>query len=207
MPSMYRVHPHRSLALPIALVLMLCFAACDGCAGCGEEPVEPPIPAAPDVGVEKEDEPVDPLAEAKKDADERAESVAIALGDVARAVAGEIEAAANAPKKAPRQVRKEPETGKLAKAELNKVFNAHAGAMTKCYERVLKAEPGLAGKVRIELVIRSSGEVKSATARGLSLKNSVVESCMERQAETMKFPEPDGGAVRVAKTYSFSPEF
>lgn len=192
--------------------LSLVFAlACGGCEQCGEPPapdVAVQVPKAPDVGGAKE-EPVDNTAVATELAEAEAEKISVRVGDAARAVAGEIEAAqaAKKPKNPTPKIKDEPETGKLQKAELNKVFNIHAEAMKSCYERSLKKSPGLSGKVRLELLVRSSGDVKSANARGVSLQDSAVQSCMERQAMTMKFPEPEGGALRVNKTYSFTPDF
>lgn len=196
------------IALAASLTLVLS-AACDGCKE---------KPSAPDVGttttqvVEEDtgpDEPVDPLAEAREEAEGHAESGAIHLSDIARSVGAEIEAQANKPKPKRRAniKRKKPQdTGKLAKAQLNKVFNVHADAMKKCYERSLKKMPGLQGKVRVNLRIKPDGVVETVNVRGLSLNDPTVLGCMEREAQTMKFPEPDGGSVRVVKVYSFFPE-
>ena len=200
----------RSLLRVTVVGLLALGVACDGCAGCGEEPPVPDAgaPPAPDVRP-TEDEPEDnTLAVATELAESEAEKLAVRSIDSASAVAGAIEAE-NASKPAPPKpkIKDEPETGTLQKAQLNKVFNMHADAMKSCYERSLKRSPGLAGKVRLEVVIGSNGSVRSANARGLSLKDDNVTSCMERQAATMKFPEPEGGAVRVNKSFTFTPDF
>jgi hypothetical protein len=181
-----------------------------GCEGCQEEtPPEDPPKVEPDVGVEKEDEPEDPLAEAKANAEELAIEEAVSRGDVARIVAAEMEALANAPKKP--KVRKprvaEAEGGTLPAAEVKKVFRMNDAAFKKCYERSLKGNPGLEGKVALTVVIGTDGTVRSASVRGVSLKDSKVNSCMERQARTMKFPKPKGGTVRVNKSFTFLPDF
>ena len=199
----------------IFAVVALCFAvgasACEGCAGCGE-PVESapdtsaPTPSEPDAAPVADEGPN--LAVATELAEAEAEKISVLTGDSARAVAGAIEATkTKAPKPPKPRIKDEPETGKLAKAALNKVFNLHADAMKSCYERSLKRTPGLAGKVRLTISIRSNGSVQRADARGLSLRDANVQKCMERQALTMKFEEPEGGAVRVNKTYSFAPDF
>jgi TonB family protein len=193
-----------------AVSLLLVAAAAAGCEGCqGEPPEEPPPAVEPDVGVEKEDEPVDPLAEEKKNAEELAVEVAVSRGDVARNVAAEMEALANAPKKP--KVRKprvaEPETGKLAASAIKRVFSMNDSAFRKCYERSLKGNPGLEGKVKMSIVIASDGTVSSASVKPVSLKDAKVNDCMERQARTMRFPEPEGGSVRVNKPFTFTPDF
>ena len=198
----------RIQAFLAAALLSTAFAAI-GCEGCSEKPPEELPKEEPPKKEEPPPEPEDPLKEARERATKQAYFAGVHIADVARSTAGELEAVAEKPQR-PRirkNVQKEKETGKLSKAELNKVFAIHDSAMKKCYERVLKSKPGLMGKVRLELFIRSNGDVGSASVRGLSLKDDSVHSCMERQAKTMKFPEPKGGAVRVTKTYSFSPEF
>jgi hypothetical protein len=196
-----------------ALAALVSFAACSGCEACGGEPSAPDVgatnSAAPDTGAEAEPDAAEDLTEAREAAVGTGLSTGVHVSDIARAVGGEIEAQGAAPPKVRPNLKNkaEPETGQLAKAKLNKVFNVHAGAMKKCYERSLKKSPGLQGKVRLEIVISSRGKVTSANVRGMSLRDRSIEGCMERQALTMQFPEPDGGAVRVNKTYSFFPEF
>ncbi len=188
--------------------LLVSLAACDGCK---EEPTQPPATntATPsvDAGAEKEDTSGASLYEAKMMAQTSATSASVHVNDVSRSLALELEAV-DAPPPKTKSARVAPPTykGKLSKSQLNRVFNAHAGAMKNCYERVLKNTPGLEGKVRLELVIGSDGSVRSARARGISLRDGTVHDCMERQAKQMEFPTPDGGALAVNKTYSFSPE-
>ncbi len=202
-----RIH---SYARMVAALFVTLTVACEGCKAC-KAPAAPDVavaPSTPDTGAAAEPD-VDNSAVAIELAEAASERIGVRVGDSARALSGEIEAAtaAKKPKKPTPRLKDEPETGKLQKAELNKVFDIHAEAMKTCYERSLKRSPGLMGKVRLELLIRSSGEVRNANARGISLRDEHVSTCMERQAMTMKFPEPDGGALRVNKTYSFTPAF
>lgn len=206
-----RFSPRPAYLLGILVASLFASAACEGCVGCGEPPPTPDsgVAVPVDTGSPAVDMAPDDgnLEEATKKAEDDAVSVAVHLGDIGRAVGAEIEAqGASRPKARPNIKSNEPETGQLAKEKLNKVFNIHSGAMKTCYERALKKSPGLQGKVRLEILIASTGSVRSAKVRGLSLSNSAIENCMERQATTMKFPEPDGGAVRVNKIYSFFPE-
>lgn len=188
-------------------VLLLAAVGCDGCT---KQPVVEPEPAAPDVRPVEEEPEIDPYAGAAEAAEEEGQKLSLATSDRAVAVAGEIEASLTAKPTAPATRPKrteEPETGSLQAAELNRIFDMHAAAMKSCYERALKRSPGLLGKVRLEVVIATNGSVRRATAHGLSLRDDTVTSCMERHALTMKFPEPEGGAVRVNKQFSFTPDF
>ena len=203
------VHRWAQCAAIAAVALTI---ACEGCEGC-DEPAAPDLghTATPDVRPTEDEPQVDTTAIARELAEADAEKISVRVGDSARAVAGEIEAELAKrpkPKKPARpKIKDEPETGKLARAQLNKVFSEHGAAMKSCYERSLKRTPGLMGKVRLELLVKSDGDVRTATARGISLRDDAVSSCMERQALTMKFPPPEGGALRVNKTYSFTPDF
>ncbi len=197
---------NRSTLLALIVGSTLLGFACDGC---NPPPPEETPKVEPDVGVKAEDEPEDPLKEAKANAEEIGIEAGVSLGDVARNVAAEMEALANEPKKP--KVRKprvaEPETGKLAAAAIQKVFRLNDSAFKKCYERSLKKNPGLEGKVKLSIVIQSDGTVSSSQVSPVSLRDALVNDCMERQAKTMKFPKPEGGSVRVNKSYTFTPDF
>ncbi len=188
----------------LLLLALVVFAV--GCESCQEEkPVEPPPkPPEPDLAVKEE--PVDPLKEAKEDAEPKAEELAVLTGDTARAAAAEIEAAANKPPKRNIVKKVEKPTGQIDPKDLKKVFNRHLGAMKKCYERELKKNPGLEGKVVLTVVIKSDGKVGRANAKGKSLRNARVNDCIEREARGMKFPKPKGGSVIVNNPYTFTPD-
>lgn len=185
-----------------ALTLSVSLAACDSCK-------EEPPPPAPKVEIEPEPEPepVDPLAEEKAEAEELGESQAILTGDTARAVAASMEALAaepEAPRREPRP--SQPKVGTVDKGALNKAFAAHQDAMRKCYERALKGAPMLQGKIRLNVVIATTGVAESVEAQPMSLRDPVVAECMERVAKTISFPQPKGGAVPVNKVYAFFPD-
>lgn len=186
------------------LVVMPLLGACDSC---GEQPTPPPK-VEPNVAPNVETPPEDPLKEAREATEKDAESFGVTTMDTAALVAAAIEAEANKPPEtAPTKRKEEPETGKIDTRAVKRIFDQNNGAMRKCYERVLKANPGLEGKITLEVKIRSNGTVASATARGISLDNAAINDCMERQAMSMKFPEPQGGSVRVTNPYTFRPEF
>lgn len=176
-----------------------------GCDGCSEKKPEEIIKVEEKVEVKKVEVVEDPLKAAKENADALSTLRGVAVSDFAQSVAADIEAAQKRPvKKITKTTKKvEKDTGSLAANQINKVFRLHNGAMRKCYERQLKANPSLAGKVRLLVRIGSSGSVSSANASGLS---GQVHKCMVTQAKTMKFPKPDGGSVSVSKPYRFSPK-
>lgn len=194
----------KPVAMGIAAVaLSVSLAACDSCK---EEP--PPPPPAPEPEVKVEPEPVDPLAEEKAEAEELAESQAILIGDTARAVGAALEAVAAAPE-APRREPSQPsqpKVGTVDNAALSKAFADHEAEMRKCYERALKGTPHLQGKVRLHVVIATTGVAEVVEAQPMSLRDPVVRECMERVARAISFPQPRGGSVPVNKVYAFFPD-
>ena len=174
-----------------------------GCDGCSEKPKE--VEKIEKKAETKKVEIVeDPLKEAKENADALSTLQGVAVSDFAQSVAADIDAAKNRPAQTVKKRKTvEKDMGSLAAKEISKVFRFHNGAMRKCYERQLKANPSLAGKVRLSVRIGSSGKVSSASASGLS---GQVHRCMVSQAKTMKFPKPKGGSVSVNKPYKFSPK-
>lgn len=189
---------------------MLAFAfMATGCDSCQSEPEKPKVEPKPLPDVSVEEEPVDPLAEAREKAEEDAIAVAVVVNDSARAAASAMEALAKKPDNKPKIKRARPEKadGRIEDTSaLKKAFNIHNGAMRKCYERVLKMQPGLEGKVKLTVKIGTDGKVDWAKAKGRSLNHPKINDCMERQARTIEFPKPTGGAVIVANPYTFTPQ-
>ena len=193
-------------------LLTVSLAACDGCS---EKKTTPDLgtpaqdlgsPGEPDLGP-----PEDALKEAREAAETAGQLKAVNLGDSARLVASQIEAARTAvtksttPKTRIKTGGESKETGKIAANDAERVFRKFDGAMKKCYERALKKRPGLEGKVKLMVVVGASGSVTRANASGLSLKDSSVNNCMEALTPRMKFPKPEGGNAKLQKVYSFSP--
>jgi hypothetical protein len=195
---------HRLVLLSLLFVFT---GACDGCkkdsepvAATQSDPAPAPVP---------EPEPeVDGLAEARKQAEQLAEAVFLHVSDQAQFVAADIEAASHRPAPLKRQARpQEPETGEIKNmAEFRRVLSSHQGAMQSCYERALRRNPSLQGRVTLNLLISSSGKVAEARAQGGGMREAGVTDCMESHAKTMSFPKPEGGAVRMNVPYVFNPQ-
>lgn len=189
-------------------LLLLCAFGITGCDSCSPAEIETPQTIASPEPEPEPEPPADPLKEAREAAEKDAESGAVAVTDLARIVAADVEALNNQPKRpVANRPKTEPETGQIDVREVKRIFGMSDIAMRKCYERQLKGNPGLEGKVNLEVLIQGDGTVGSAKARPGSLNNAAVFDCMERQAKTLKFPSPNGGSVRVNNPYTFSPDF
>jgi hypothetical protein len=202
------VTPPRHLQLA-ALILLLSIGAtaCDGCNKTEEKPPEPP--KAPEVKLPDElPPPEDPLKEAREDAEKQANDLALIITDTVALVGADIEGMLNQPTppaNRPTTRIKQVETGNINAADAAAVFKKYDLEMQRCYERALKKNPGLAGRVNLTLIVNIDGKVRSSSARSNEMDNKEVFNCMERLAADMAFPKPDGGAARLSKPYTFNP--
>ncbi len=95
-------------------------------------------------------------------------------------------------------------TGKIAPASVYSVIRSRIGGVKYCYEKQLKTNPALAGKIRVQFVIGGSGSVSSCSVVANSLGNTSVQLCVCRMVRRWKFPPPDEGTVTVGYTFIFS---
>ncbi len=167
---------------------------------------------APEPAAEVIPEPEDPLKEARADAEGKAHSLIMPITEQAQVVTSEIEVMAmnanqGAITRRPAKIQDAP-TGHFADEKAVKnVLDRNHGAMKNCYERSLRRDPTLRGRVMLKLVIGTNGKVTKAKVQGETLKDQAMNDCMEIHARTMTFPEPVGGAAHTNFPYSFSPQF
>jgi predicted nucleic acid-binding Zn-ribbon protein len=192
-----------------AIVALLLASGCSSCAGCApeEEPEEDVVEVEEEEEVVEEDTAEEDLEEARKAADEAAVMLAVKIGDQSRLLAGEIEGASAKRQDVPRtrNVKAKP-GGKIDTKDVLAVFSTHEAELKKCYERALKRDPNLAGKVVLEVVIEPSGRASSTQAVGRTMADDVMFECMERQAQGWRYPQPEGGSATVRKPFRFSPD-
>ena len=75
-----------------------------------------------------------------------------------------------------------------------------------CYERRLKANHTLAGRLVLQMQVDRSGRV-IATHAGGSLQDPEVFSCVRRLADSWSFPAPTGGScAMVSVPFNLSPQ-
>ena len=95
-------------------------------------------------------------------------------------------------------------TGDLSPQEVAKVVNRRIGAIKGCYERALRRNPNLEGKVTVRFTITGSGKV-SAAKTTLNELSSEVGNCIVSAFKRFRFPPPDGGALTVEYPFLFTP--
>jgi hypothetical protein len=95
-------------------------------------------------------------------------------------------------------------TGVLSPQEVAKVVNRRLGAIKGCYERALRRDPSLEGKITIRFTVAGSGKVSAARATTNELTPD-VGNCIVSAFKRFRFPQPDGGSLTVEYPFLFTP--
>lgn len=91
--------------------------------------------------------------------------------------------------------------GKLNPASIESVFRRRRGAITTCYEKALKVNPSVEGKVSITFTIGSAGTVTQASVTENETGDSGIGQCIISKVKRWPFPPPDGGIVMVTRHF------
>ena len=89
---------------------------------------------------------------------------------------------------------------------IQEVLLAHVPAIRYCYERELKRDPDLKGKVSVRITVGPDGTVKNATIVSSTLNNERVERCILariRLWKDFKPIDPSEGDVMFRQVYAF----
>ena len=96
-------------------------------------------------------------------------------------------------------------TGVLSPASIASVVGRRKSAIKSCYEKQLRHNSKLAGKVRIQFTIEQSGRVSSVKVVEDTLSDPLVGKCIANAVQRFRFDKPDGGSVTVAYPFVFAP--
>jgi len=79
---------------------------------------------------------------------------------------------------------------------VTRLFQTRRSALTACYERELRANPALTGRIVIALTIQSTGSLGRVTVVSNALGNDAVASCASRVVSGLRFnPAPETDAT------------
>jgi hypothetical protein len=120
-------------------------------------------------------------------------------------IAGGGTGAAAAEKKVSGVVRSEAPAvdGELDPAMVAKEVRTRLGAIKACYERGLKRNPNLSGKIVIHWTITQAGTVSGVDVEQDTLGDAEVASCIKSLIARWRFPAPSGGSVEVSFPFVF----
>ncbi len=96
-------------------------------------------------------------------------------------------------------------SGALEKSAISGVVQRRLGAVKACYERELKGNPTLGGKVVVQFTIQESGRVGEVKIVSDSTGEPRIGKCIANQIAHFKFPQPEGGSVTASYPFVLQP--
>lgn len=93
--------------------------------------------------------------------------------------------------------------GDLDPGIVAKEVRSRLGAIKACYERALKRNPNLSGKVVIHWTITAAGTVSGVDVEQDTMGDAEVSSCIKSLVARWRFPAPSGGSVEVSFPFVF----
>jgi Ca-activated chloride channel family protein len=95
-------------------------------------------------------------------------------------------------------------SGRLPPEVIQRIVRRNFGRFRLCYEKGVRVNPTLAGRVQVRFVIGTDGSVMNATGSG-DLPDKDVVACVASAFRGLSFPQPEGGSVTVSFPISFFP--
>jgi len=89
---------------------------------------------------------------------------------------------------------------------LQAALRGRAGQSRRCYERALRLNPSLQGRLTVNTTVGSNGLVCSASIGSNSLGDQSVASCVVGSFQGAQLPPPQGGCVNAAVPVNFVPK-
>ncbi len=87
--------------------------------------------------------------------------------------------------------------GTIDREAVRRVIRSILNQIKSCYERQLRVNSALEGKVVIQFEIMEQGRVRTAKTKSSTLGDSSVESCVASRIKEARFPEPPTGTIAV----------
>lgn len=87
--------------------------------------------------------------------------------------------------------------GTIDREAVRRVIRTILSQIKSCYERQLRVNSTLEGKIVIQFEIEEQGRVRAAKTKSTSLNDAQVESCVASRIREQRFPEPPPGTVAV----------
>ena len=85
--------------------------------------------------------------------------------------------------------------GPLEGKVITRVMTSHKNEFSACYDKVVRKNPSLAGRVVLRFTIRGDGSVRNVKVRETSLNHAGVENCIVRVGKKLRFPGESGRDV------------
>jgi TonB family protein len=86
-------------------------------------------------------------------------------------------------------------TGTIDRDAVTSVFSRRKGAIKSCYERALKSNPNVKGKVTIKFTIGPAGRITDISVAANTTGDGEIGDCIIEKVRGWKFDPPSGGSV------------
>jgi hypothetical protein len=100
-----------------------------------------------------------------------------------------------------------PRVGTYTKTQQQRLASLVADRVRRCYERVLKRDPGVWGRIRVQLRVSTSGRAERVVVSSLAGGHPGINDCVQQGLTHEVFPPPQGGVVPVEQNITLSPRF
>ncbi len=87
--------------------------------------------------------------------------------------------------------------GTIDREAVRRVIRSILNQIKSCYERQLRVNSALEGKVVIQFEIMEQGRVRLAKTKSTTMNDGAVESCVSSRIKEARFPEPPAGTIAV----------
>lgn len=94
--------------------------------------------------------------------------------------------------------------GNVDAGRVASMIRGQLGGVRSCYERALRNNPTLRGRLEVRFTINPAGRVSSASPSGLSAAPE-VGTCVANRIRGLVFPQPEGGSVDFSFPFTFTP--
>lgn len=108
---------------------------------------------------------------------------------------------------APLERRVAPRIGTYTKAQVERLRSLVRSRVQRCYERSLKVNPSIWGRINVRFTVSISGEPRAVKVSSLMGGDRDVNACIEQSIGVERFPPPLGGHIPVEQDITLSPQF
>ncbi|MGM0574833.1 MAG: TonB family protein [Myxococcota bacterium] len=95
-------------------------------------------------------------------------------------------------------------TGRVDKKAIARVFSRRKRAIQYCYEKALKVNENVKGKVTIKFTIGPAGRITNVSIVTNSTGDASIGQCIMNKVKTWRFPPPEGGSVTATFPFVLS---
>ena len=91
--------------------------------------------------------------------------------------------------------------GKIDRAAVDGIFRRRMGAVKACYERALKVNQAVEGKVTVRVTVGMAGTVTAVEVLENTTGDAQIAACIAEKVKAFPFPPPEEGSVLVTQTF------